>query len=31
VLVFFTDDHRRSGVGAYGDAEVRTPNLDRLA
>ncbi len=31
-LVFiYTDDQARWGMGAYGNAEVKTPNLDRLA
>jgi uncharacterized sulfatase len=31
VLVIYTDDQARWGVGAYGNPEVVTPNLDRLA
>src|ERR1051326_4919876 len=30
-LVIITDDHGIGDVGCYGHAEVRTPNLDRLA
>ena len=31
VLLFFTDQHRLSAVGAYGETPCRTPTLDRLA
>ncbi|HEU5117414.1 MAG TPA: hypothetical protein VFT74_12290, partial [Isosphaeraceae bacterium] len=31
VVFFFTDDQARWGVGAYGNPEVKTPNLDRIA
>jgi arylsulfatase A-like enzyme len=31
ILLIFTDQHRLSAVGAYGDTPCRTPNLDRLA
>jgi arylsulfatase A-like enzyme len=31
ILVFLTDDHGQWLQGAYGNSEVRTPNLDRLA
>lgn len=31
LLFILTDQHRRDGVGAYGEAEVMTPNLDRIA
>ena len=31
VLLFFTDQHRLSGLGCYGPTPCRTPNLDRLA
>lgn len=30
VLVFYTDDQRFSTIGALGDEDVRTPNLDAL-
>jgi arylsulfatase A-like enzyme len=30
-LVIVTDDHGMGDVGCYGNPEVRTPNLDRLA
>lgn len=31
VLFILTDQHRRDCVGAYGNEEVKTPNLDRIA
>jgi len=31
ILVFLTDDHGQWLQGCYGNSEVRTPNLDRLA
>ena len=31
VVFLFTDDQARWGVGAYGNPEVVTPNLDRIA
>ena len=31
ILVILSDDHSAEGVGAYGNADVRTPVLDRLA
>jgi len=31
VLVICADDHAAAVLGAYGNAKVRTPNLDRLA
>lgn len=31
ILLVFTDQHRLSAVGAYGDTPCRTPNIDRLA
>jgi len=31
VLVIMTDDQARWAVGAYGNSECRTPNMDRLA
>ena len=31
VLLIFTDQHRLSAVGAYGDTVCQTPNIDRLA
>ena len=31
VLLIFTDQHRLSAVGCYGETPCRTPNLDRLA
>lgn len=31
VLFLFADQHRASATGCYGDPNVRTPNLDRLA
>ncbi len=30
-LLFITDQHRADHLGAYGNAVVRTPNIDRLA
>lgn len=31
IIVFNTDDHPRWAVGAYGNKDVVTPNIDRLA
>lgn len=31
ILLFLTDDHGRWASGAYGNQELSTPNLDRLA
>jgi arylsulfatase A-like enzyme len=31
ILLFFTDQHRLSAVGACGDTPCRTPNIDRIA
>lgn len=31
IISIVTDDQARWGVGAYGNKEVRTPNMDRLA
>ncbi|MCD4824887.1 MAG: sulfatase-like hydrolase/transferase [Phycisphaerae bacterium] len=31
VLFIFTDQHRLSAIGAYGETPCRTPNLNRLA
>jgi len=31
ILVFLTDDHGQWAQRAYGNSEVRTPNMDRLA
>ncbi|MFP4249359.1 MAG: sulfatase-like hydrolase/transferase [Armatimonadota bacterium] len=31
VLLLFTDQHRLSALGCYGETPCRTPNLDRLA
>ena len=31
VLLIYTDDHAQWAVGAYGNKEVHTPNMDRLA
>ena len=31
ILLFYTDQHRLSALGCYGDTSCRTPNLDRLA
>ena len=31
LLFILTDQHRRDGVGVYGEAEVMTPNIDRIA
>ena len=30
VVMLFTDDHRRTAVGAVGMEAVMTPNMDRL-
>ena len=31
IIFIFTDQHRLSAMGAYGDTPCQTPNLDRLA
>jgi len=31
VILIFTDDHAQWAVGAYGNKDVHTPNMDRLA
>ena len=31
LLLIYTDDHAQWAVGAYGNPEVHTPNIDRLA
>src|SRR5580692_5267937 len=31
IVIIVTDDHGVGDVGCYGNPEVRTPNLDRLA
>src|SRR5215472_1970584 len=31
ILVFLTDDHGQWAQHAYGNSELKTPNLDRLA
>ena len=31
VLLFLTDQQRTDSIGAYGNAVVQTPHLDRLA
>jgi arylsulfatase A-like enzyme len=31
ILLIFTDQHRLSAVGCYGETPCQTPNLDRLA
>jgi len=31
VLLIYTDDHAQWAVGAYGNEEIHTPNMDRLA
>ncbi|MBT4498290.1 MAG: sulfatase-like hydrolase/transferase, partial [Gemmatimonadetes bacterium] len=31
ILLIFTDQHRLSAVGCYGETVCRTPNIDRLA
>src|SRR5215510_3914804 len=31
IISICTDDQARWGVGAYGNKEVKTPNMDRLA
>lgn len=31
IIFILTDQHRLSGVGAYGETPCRTPNIDRLA
>ncbi len=31
IVFILTDDQRRDSLGCYGNAEVRTPNIDRLA
>ena len=30
VIVLFTDDHRRTAIGAVGIEKVKTPNIDKL-
>ncbi|MHC4404611.1 MAG: sulfatase family protein [Planctomycetota bacterium] len=31
VVLIYTDDHAQWAVGAYGNEEIHTPNMDRLA
>ena len=31
ILLFLTDDHGQWANGSYGNSELLTPNLDRLA
>ncbi len=31
IVLIVSDDHGREALGAYGNRQVRTPNLDRLA
>ncbi len=31
VILIYTDDHAQWAVGAYGNEEIHTPNMDRLA
>ncbi|MCC5930587.1 MAG: sulfatase-like hydrolase/transferase [Cyclobacteriaceae bacterium] len=31
VVVIFTDDHRYSGVHAFGNEQIQTPNIDKLS
>lgn len=31
IVFVLTDDQRRDSLGCYGNAEIRTPNIDRLA
>ena len=31
IILIFTDQHRLSAVGCYGDTPCQTPNIDRLA
>ena len=31
LIIMVPDDHARRAMGAYGDDQVLTPNLDRLA
>lgn len=31
ILMFVTDEHRLSGIGAYGNTPCKTPNIDKLA
>ena len=31
IIFILPDQHRLSGVGAYGETPCRTPNIDRLA
>jgi arylsulfatase A-like enzyme len=31
ILLFFTDQHRLSGLGCYGPTPCQTPNIDQLA
>ncbi len=30
ILLVFTDQHRLSAVGCYGETPCQTPNIDRL-
>lgn len=30
ILIIFTDDHRYDAIGALGDGQVKTPNIDAL-
>ena len=31
IIFILTDQHRLSGISAYGETPCRTPNIDRLA
>src|SRR5262245_7432925 len=31
ILIVLSDDHSSAHVGCYGNADIRTPNLDRFA
>jgi hypothetical protein len=31
ILLIYTDDHRADALGCAGNAQLRTPNIDRLA
>ena len=31
LIIMVPDDHARRAMGAYGDSQVLTPNLDQLA
>ncbi len=31
IILFISDDHGWADSGAYGDAYIKTPNIDRLA